>query len=97
LEKAVKKFLHALCLHLTSVGDDKQGWVLLGVLGLTKASLLTVRSVDPSLCNKFQIKLFIFRGRLFARSLSVFLMGQLPVNAPVRLEMKEGDPTVNTK
>jgi len=45
LEKCVKKFLNAFALHLTSVGDDKQGWALLGVLGLTRASELSVRLV----------------------------------------------------
>jgi hypothetical protein len=41
--KHTKKFLLSLAQHLSLIGDDKQGWGLLGALGIGKASQLSIR------------------------------------------------------
>lgn len=38
-----KKFLLQLAQHASLVGDDKQGWGLLGAFGIGKSSQLSVR------------------------------------------------------
>jgi len=43
VEKVTKKFLLSYAQHLMLVGDDKQGWGLLGALGIGKTSQLSIR------------------------------------------------------
>lgn len=41
--KHEKKFLLQFAQHASLIGDDKQGWGLLGALGIGKSSQLSVR------------------------------------------------------